>query len=250
MTEPPRIDATGMKLLGRLVEASNATFLAELHGSHVVYKPVAGEAPLWDFPPKTLGRRELAAHRLSRAAGFDVVPPTRWIEDGPLGPGSVQDWVETDGDDLAELVALDEVPDGWFGIVVGLDADDQEVALVHADHPGLRRLALFDVVANNADRKAGHILRVGDRVLGCDHGVSFHAEAKLRTILWGWSGEPLTDEETVLLDRTAQVADRALTGWLDPEEIRACEQRALDLLAAGRFPEPGDAWPVIPWPPI
>lgn len=239
-----------MRLLGRLVEASNATFLAELDGRQVVYKPVAGEAPLWDFPEGSLGRREVAAFELSQAAGFDVVPPTRWIDEAPLGPGSVQDWVEADGEDLADLVGLAEIPDGWFGIVVGLDADDNDVALVHANHPALRRLALFDVVANNADRKAGHIIRAGNRVLGCDHGVSFHAEAKLRTILWGWSGEPLTPGELALLRRTTDVIEDALAPWLAADEVLACRQRVLDLLASGHFPEPGDAWPVIPWPPI
>ncbi|MEL4357118.1 MULTISPECIES: SCO1664 family protein [unclassified Luteococcus] len=240
-----------MRLLGRLVEASNATFLAEEgDGGHVVYKPVAGEAPLWDFPSGTLGRREVAAYELSRAAGFDVVPPTRWADDAPLGPGSVQRWVEADGDDLAALVPVDQVPDGWFGVVLGLDDEDHEVVLVHADHPGLRRLALFDVVANNADRKAGHVIRRGDGVLGCDHGVSFHAEPKLRTILWGWAGEPLTPAETDLLRRTVEVAAQVLDPWLGAREAEACEQRALGLLADGHFPEPGDAWPVIPWPPI
>lgn len=239
-----------MKLLGRLVEASNATFLAERDGAHVVYKPTAGEAPLWDFAEHTLGRREVAAFALSEAAGFDVVPPTHWVDDGPLGPGSVQHWVQAEGDDLADLVPIDELPEGWFGIVVGVDGDDNEVALVHADHPSLRRLALFDVVANNADRKAGHIIRVGERVFGVDHGVSFHAEDKLRTILWGWAGEPLTVEEQALLAETVAVAPEALQPWLAPEEVDACVQRATELLAAGTFPEPGDAWPVIPWPPI
>lgn len=239
-----------MELLGRLVEASNATFLAELDGRHVVYKPTAGEAPLWDFPPQTLGRREVAAHDLSRASGFDVVPPTRWIEDAPLGPGSVQDWVETDGDDLADLVALDEVRDDWFGIVVGVDDDEREVALAHADHPALRRLALFDVLANNADRKAGHILRVGEDVRGVDHGVSFHAEPKLRTILWGWSESPLTAAELALVRTTLDVAADALGPWLSGPEVAACEARARHLLDVGIFPSVGDDWRCIPWPPI
>lgn len=239
-----------MVLVGRLVEASNATFLAELDGCQVVYKPTAGEAPLWDFPSATLGRREVAAFALSDAAGFDCVPPTHWIEDAPAGPGSIQDWIDADGDDLADLVPIDEVPSGWFCIIVGVDADENEVALVHADHPALRRLALFDVVANNADRKAGHIIRRRDEVFGVDHGVSFHAEHKLRTILWGWAGEPLTVEEQALLHETLAVAEQALSPWLMPTEVQACRDRARALLDAGHFPEPGDDWPVIPWPPI
>lgn len=240
----------GLELLGRLTEASNATFLARCGGRHVVYKPTAGEAPLWDFPVHTLGRREVAAFALSDAAGFGCVPPTRWTDEGRFGPGSVQDWVDAVGDDLADLVPLDEVPEGWFGIIVGLDADDNEVALVHADHPALRRLALFDVVANNADRKAGHVIRRGEEVFGVDHGVSFHVEPKLRTILWGWAGEPLDDDERALLERVVEVADEALGPWLSPDEVAACRDRAAAFLARGAFPEPGDDWPVIPWPPI
>lgn len=247
MTDAP---AGTLHLVGRLVEASNATFLGELDGEREVYKPTAGEAPLWDFPSHTLGRREVAAYELSSAAGFDVVPPTRWSEDAPLGPGSLQRWIDAEGDELADLVPIDKVPPGWFGIVVGVDEHDHEVALVHADHPRLRRLALFDVVANNADRKAGHVIRRGEQVYGVDHGVCFHDEPKLRTILWGWSGEELTDEETALLHRTLEVAEEALAPWLSPAEVAATVERAAQLLAEGRFPEPGDAWPVIPWPPI
>ncbi|HSN43933.1 MAG TPA: SCO1664 family protein [Propionibacteriaceae bacterium] len=239
----------GLHLVGRLVEASNATFLVEdSGGKKFVYKPVAGEAPLWDFPTGTLGRREVAAYELSRASGFDVVPSTTWIE-GPLGEGSLQVWVEDSGPELARLVPVDEVPGDWYGIVLGVDAHDREVALIHADHPGLRRLALFDVLVNNADRKAGHILRAGDAVFGCDHGVSFHVDHKLRTILWGWAGDPLTDAEIALL-RSVPGVSQVLEDWLDPPEMDALLTRCEALLQAGIFPAPGDAWPVIPWPPI
>lgn len=246
---PSSTSPEGLRIVGRLVEASNATFLVEdPDGARFVYKPVAGEAPLWDFPAGTLGRREVAAHELSRASGFDVVPVTTWI-DGPLGAGSLQEWVEDTGPELARLVPVDDVPADWYGIVIGLDAHDREVAVVHADHPGLRRLALFDVVINNADRKAGHILLSGESVFGCDHGVSFHAQHKLRTILWGWAGEPLTDAEVALL-RGVRGVSQVLDDWLEPHEVRALVSRCEALLHAGTFPEPGDAWPVIPWPPI
>ena len=104
--------------------------------------------------------------------------------------------------------------------------------------------------AQLGDRKAGHVIRRGEQVYGVDHGVCFHDEPKLRTILWGWSGEELTDEETALLHRTLEVAEEALAPWLSPAEVAATVERAAQLLAEGRFPEPGDAWPVIPWPPI
>lgn len=245
-----------LTLVGRLVMASNATFLAEDEaGDKWVYKPTRGEAPLWDFPTATLGHREIAAHDLSRAAGWDVVPFTCRVE-GQFGSGSGQRWVEEHLDDLADLVTPDQIPDGWHTIVTGVDGDDNDVVLVTADHPLLRRLALFDVVTNNADRKAGHILHVAasqthpEAVLGVDHGLTFNHAPKLRTILWGWAGEPLTDDDVALLTRTLEVSDSALADWLDDDEIDATHARIVRLLEQGSFPEPGDAWPVIPWPPI
>lgn len=270
--------------IGRLVEASNATFVVEdAAGARFVYKPVRGEAPLWDFPTATLGRREVAAWELSHASGFDVVPETRMIAHGPFGAGSLQRWVDVDtievpldadespavseGLDaapdaappmetvpveLVHLMELSEVPDDWFGIVVGADEDDNDLALAHPDDPRLRRLALFDVIANNADRKGAHILAASDgRVLGVDHGVCFHRDDKLRTVLWGFAGETLTPEERELVQRAAEAAlSGVLDRWLSLAEVQATHERALSLLAEGGFPVPGDRWPVIPWPPL
>ncbi|MGA4508723.1 SCO1664 family protein [Propionibacteriaceae bacterium G1746] len=244
-----------LRLVGRLVQASNATFLAEDEaGARFIYKPVAGERPLWDFPDQTLGRREVAARALSEAAGFGVVPPT-WYLDGPAGPGSVQQWVDGSATDLVNLVLADDVPEGWFGIVVGVDEDERDVALVHADAAPLRRLALFDVIANNADRKGAHILHAQagtdepERVLGVDHGLTFHIDDKLRTVLWGWAGEPLTDGEVALVSAAIEHVG-VLGEWLDEAEVVATRLRAELLLEAGTLPEPGDRWPVIPWPPL
>lgn len=255
MTDFPP-EGASLRVLGRLVEASNATFLCELVGAdgtelgHAVYKPTAGEAPLWDFPRHTLGRREVAAYDLSEAAGFGVVPQTTWIEDGPVGPGSLQRWVEADDEELVTLVLRDGAPAGWFPIVAGVDESERPVLLVHADEPGLRRLALFDVLTANADRKGAHVLVSGGRVFGVDHGVCFHTEDKLRTVLWGWAGSPLTDDEVSLVTRAADVASDVLDAWLLPSEVAAVVDRSTALLTAGAFPEPGDRWPVIPWPPL
>ncbi|HQE32306.1 MAG TPA: SCO1664 family protein [Propionibacteriaceae bacterium] len=244
-----------LRPIGRLVEASNATFLCAYDTDegeiHVVYKPTAGEAPLWDFPRYTLAQREVAAYELSLAAGFDVVPPTALLVDGPAGAGSVQLWLDADEvDDLVTLVPHTDVPAGWFPIVSGVDQDEQPVALIHADDSRLRRLALFDVVANNADRKGAHVLLHEGRVFGCDHGVCFNEESKLRTVLWGWAGEPLTEEEAELVQRARTVGAAAIAELLGPDEVAALVTRCQELLDAGRFPEPGDRWPVIPWPPL
>ena len=156
---------------GRLVVASNATLYCSvcLNGvtAACVYKPVAGERPLWDFPDGTLAEREVAAYEVSAATGWLIVPPTVF-RSGPLGPGMVQLWIDTDDEvDIRRLIR-------------GTSSDQ------------LRRIAVFDAVINNADRKGGHLLptRAG-HIYGVDHGVSFHAEPKLRTLLWQWSGRPL-----------------------------------------------------------
>ncbi|GAB3703144.1 SCO1664 family protein [Mariniluteicoccus flavus] len=245
---------TTFRVLGRLVTASNATFLCAVGPDevHWVHKPVAGERPLWDYPDGNLAQREVAAFRLSEAAGFDVVPETLLVE-GPWGPGSLQRWIDSDPEaveGLVDLVPADAAPDGWFPIMEGLDENEREVVVVHADDTRLRRMALFDAVINNSDRKGGHVLVDGDRVWGCDHGVSLGVEPKLRTLLWGWAGEPLTADERGLLERTIETADAALEGLVTAAEIDALHERCAAMLAGGTLPEPNDDWPSVPWPPF
>lgn len=240
-----------LEIVGRLVMATNATFLVASGPDRVaaVYKPVAGGAPLWDFPLGTLGRREVAAYRLSAAAGFGVVPFTDMVS-GPLGRGSVQCWVDATEDDLVDVVHPAEVRADQFPIVSGVDSDEEPVVVVHADDPRLRRLALFDVLVNNADRKGGHIIPRGDIAFGVDHGVCFHEEHKLRTVLWGWAGQPLTHEEVELVEAARDVAREALGVLESDGEVTATIDRADALLADGHFPHPSDLWPAIPWPPM
>jgi len=162
-----------LEIVGRLVQASNTTLLVTVTGdipgrgvitAGAVYKPIRGERPLWDFPGATLAHREVAAHAVSEATGWQIVPPTVFRADGPLGPGMLQLWVAT--------------------------RDDVDVLdLLQSGDPRLRRIALFDAVVNNADRKGGHLLvRPDGLIQGVDHGVTFNIDPKLRTILWGWRG--------------------------------------------------------------
>ncbi|NNG19510.1 SCO1664 family protein [Naumannella sp. ID2617S] len=264
MSEPSfaaRLSGAELTVTGRLVQASNATFLCELTppgGDPMlcVYKPVRGERPLWDFPDGTLAQRELAAYQVSATAGFDLVPETV-IVDGPLGPGSLQRWIEvSDGedgtaelDDPVDLVPAGRVPEGWFEVVEGVDAHDRPVAVVHADDPQLRRMALFDAVINNADRKGAHILRTPNRTWGVDHGLCFHTDPKLRTVLWGWGGEQLTEAERQLVSDAVAVVDE-LGELITPDEVVAYELRCAELLDEGHFPLPRGGWPSIPWPPL
>jgi uncharacterized repeat protein (TIGR03843 family) len=248
------------ELEGRLVDASNTTLRAFLSADGVtvrcVYKPVRGERPLWDFPDGTLAGREVSAYLVSRAAGWRVVPPTV-LRDGPLGPGACQLWIDEpdDGDPLVGFVPARRAPAGWFKIMSARDEDGRAYALAHADDPRLAGLAVFDAVINNADRKGGHVLVPGDdRVYGVDHGVSFHVEDKLRTVLWGWAGGPLPAAQLAVLEelagRLAGELGKALAPHLMPAEIEATAARIRRLRDEASFPLPSEDWPAVPWPPI
>ncbi|MDQ3424131.1 MAG: SCO1664 family protein [Actinomycetota bacterium] len=218
---------------GRLVDASNATLYcaASLDGvtAACVYKPVRGERPLWDFPDGTLAGREVAAYLVSEATGWGVVPPTV-LRTGPFGPGMCQLWVDVD-----EQVDL--------------------VELARSEHTDLRRMAVYDAVVNNADRKGGHLLPTASgRVHGVDHGVCFSVEDKLRTLLWQWRGRPLSGEALDVLGRVRAELEgplaEALGAHLTAAEVRCTTRRVERLLSTGEYPLPSSDWPAIPWPPF
>ncbi|MEN0128745.1 MAG: SCO1664 family protein [Brevundimonas sp.] len=242
-----------LEVVGRIRVASNATFRARIDDVDVVYKPVAGERPLWDFPDGTLAAREVAAYLVSEATGWHLVPRT-WLRDGPLGVGMVQLWQDEDpAQSPVDLVPVRSVPAGCRAVLTGLDGDDRPVALVHEDSPALRRMAVFDAIVNNADRKGGHVLPLADgRRLGVDHGVTFHVEPKLRTVLWGWLGESLDagERDGIARVRAGLDADlgRALAPLLTPDELEALADRCDSLLTDGRFPAHHGDMPAVPWP--
>jgi uncharacterized repeat protein (TIGR03843 family) len=247
---------------GRMVSASNATLYASVRdgarSGACIYKPVSGERPLWDYPRHTLGRREVAAYRVSRATGWDVVPPTVW-RDGPFGEGSVQLWIETDDEapDLVDVIAPDAVGGCWLPVMSAQDGAGEDVVLVHADDPRLARMAVFDAVVDNADRKGGHVLTTAaGHVWGVDHGLSFNVEDKLRTILWGWQGRALPADCLDVLSalaadlREGQSLAGELADLLSADEVAVTRRRVAGLMEAGRFPRPVRGGPVIPWPPF
>jgi uncharacterized repeat protein (TIGR03843 family) len=246
---------------GRIREASNAalycTVAHEGREAACIYKPVAGERPLWDFPDGTLAQREVAAYEVSEATGWGLVPPTV-LRDGPYGEGMCQLWIEASpGAELLALVDAEEPEPGWKAIGFAEVGEGRTALLVHADDERLRRLAVLDAVINNADRKGGHLLpAAGGRLYGIDHGVTFNAENKLRTLLWGWAGEPLTGEAVDVLEglKEALAVSGALTvrlaGLITADEIDATRARVDALLVSGKHPEPSGEWPAIPWPPV
>jgi len=259
-TTSPTAPSGELTLLGRVRSASNATFYAALaqdDGSEleVVYKPIAGERPLWDFPDGKLAYREVAAYLVSELLGWNVVPQT-WLADGPHGPGMVQRWCHADEEQEAvTIVPGTEAPPGWHHVFEGFDARDRVVSLVHEESVPLRRMAVFDAVVNNADRKGGHVLEMPDgHRYGIDHGLTLHREPKLRTVLWGWAGEPLTDEEAAAVARLrdglyGSEADE-LGEYLASWDVDALADRCDRLLAAGTMPEPRGDHRAIPWPPF
>ncbi len=222
-----------IEITGRLVDASNVTLLAEINTddeiAECVYKPVAGERPLWDFPDGTLAGREVATYLVSAATGWRVVPPTV-LRDGPFGSGMVQLWV--DGDPAVDLIEL-----------------------ARSDRAALRRMAVLDAVVNNADRKGGHLIPMPDgHVYGVDHGICFSTEPKLRTLLWRWAGRPLTEEAVEVLSSLSTDLEgdlgAALEEHLTVSEVRQTHRRVAALLRTGKHPEPSGDWPALPWPPI
>ncbi len=249
VADPIGLLRTGeLEIVGRLVDASNATFVCEVTEHcpdpepdlvvRAVYKPVRGERPLDDFPPRTLANREVAAYLLSEATGWSIVPPTV-LREGPLGRGALQLWIDA-------------------------DPSIDPLALLRARDLALRRMAVFDAAVNNADRKVGHLLPVTGRasgaggrepvhVFGVDHGICFAVEPKLRTVLWAWRGEAFTSDEHDVLEHLGDGLwgdlGAALGELLSSAEVRATRARMAELLSTGRFPDPLPDRPAIPWPP-
>ena len=224
-----------------------------------VYKPVSGERPLWDFTDGTLAAREYAACVVSDALGWDVVPPTV-LRDGPAGRGMVQLWLEPDpgSPDPVDVVPEGAVPDrATCTSSTRSTTATEPVSLVHEDTAPLRRMAVFDVVVNNTDRKGGHVLAMADgHRYGVDHGVCFHAEDKLRTVLWGWAGDAALRRgarrlSSARCDRLDGDLRERLEDLLTVREVEATARRvraAAAEAAASRCPAGG--WPSIPWPPF
>lgn len=262
-----------LDVVGQITDSSNIALLCEVTGAavteaaeatgapvHVIYKPVRGERPLWDFPDGTLAGREVATFAVSRAGGWDVVPPTV-LRDGALGQGSAQLWI---GDPFSpsangrpvDLCAPRKVPDGWLSVIDGEVSRGRAVSVIHENRDDVRDVAVLDAVVNNGDRKGSHLQR--DRIgalWGFDHGVTFSSDPKLRTVLWGWAGDPLRDVDVARLEALQGLLDdpdSTLSGELDrllPRgDVRALVRRVTSLLRSRRHPRPSRGWPAIPWP--
>lgn len=226
-----------VSLLGQFTRSSNFTFLVECtleaHSLRAVYKPARGQQPLWDFAAETLPKRETAAYLLCRAIGWDFVPPTVYRTEGlPAGEGSLQ----------------------WF---VEHDPEQHYFTLTEAERASLQPLALFDLLANNADRKGGHILRdEAGKLWAIDHALCFHAETKLRTVIWDFAGQPLGKALLNSLDALnlrlspGQPFLLEISRYLSAAESDSLRERCQKLLADGHFPFPAEDRRAFPWPPV
>jgi hypothetical protein len=234
---------------GRITTASNATLYCRISDGHTVaacvYKPVSGERELWDYPDGTLAEREYATYLVGQATGWDLVPPTV-LRDGPLGTGMVQLWIADDES---------------FDVIGAINA---------GENVALQRIAVFDAVVNNSDRKVSHLLplplpesisgpapgpvdTVPQHIYGIDHGVSFSVEDKLRTVLWQWAGDPIPAAAIAVLsslsDQLVGDLGERLSELLTTREVRAARRRVSRLLRTGTFPLPSTDWPAVPYPP-
>ena len=237
-------------VLGRHPYASNNAYVVqcetETASCRALYKPVAGERALWDFPDTALAAREVAAFAVAEALDLQCIPETVWRDDAPAGPGSLQRWI--DDASIEDVAVLTDYDDSWLHVFEAQLTDGTDVHVVHRDSEELRAIAFLDVLLNNADRKAGHLLRGPDGHLwGVDHGVTFHAEPKLRTVLWGFVGQTIADELlarlSVPLHELPEVAS-----VLNEAELAALQDRMQALLRTRVYPEPSPDWPAVPWP--
>jgi uncharacterized repeat protein (TIGR03843 family) len=215
-----------LRILGRITDASNATLLAEINGTKYVYKPIAGERPLWDFPTGNLAYREYGAYLVSEALGLNLVPTTI-LRDGVYGEGMVQEWCEP-------------------------NPDIDVIEIAQSENPEIRKMTIFDVIINNGDRKFGHILpKTEKKILGCDHGVTFNVENKLRTVLWQWRGTSYTENELSIFKEAIEFSrSGSLEQYITEAEIEAMIHRCQLQIDIGFFPQPSEEWPAIPWPPF
>ena len=221
---------------GQIMWGSNQTLLTKIEYQQIevqaVYKPKEGERPLWDFPTETLAGREVAAYLVSHSLGWDFVPPTAYREDGPMGPGSLQFFVEHD-------------PNYHY-----FNFEDK-------DKNRLRRVALFDALINNTDRKGGHILiDLNERIWLIDHGICFHADPKLRTVVWDFAGQEISGKDAEDLAKFNDMLanddnfQTKLSAYLNEDELDALSQRSSQLISQARYPYPSGKERSYPWPPV
>lgn len=245
-----------IEIQGLIPESSNGALKAVLRKDEeeisVIIKPTTLIRPLWDFPEKDLNNRELATFELSEQLKLNFVPVSIKRNIPKIGDCLIQEWIDEVDNQLIIVRSEGEIPKHYKKVINGYDELNKLVSLAHDDDKELRKIAIFDLIINNADRKGGHILKdKNGKVWIIDHGVTWHQESKLRTILWGWIGEKFENDDLKLLEK-AQIE---ISNWIENrsnllsiEEMKEAINRIEVVLEEGRFPEPSKDWPAIPWP--
>lgn len=257
MTEKKDLLASGIiEIQGLIPESSNGALKAliksEKQEVFVIIKPTALIRPLWDFPELDLNNRELATYELSEKLNLNFVPICIKRVIPEIGECLIQEWIDEVENQLVVVRGSSDIPKNYKKVINGYDELNKLVCLAHDDDKELKKIAIFDLIINNADRKGGHILKdEKGKIWIIDHGVTWHKENKLRTILWGWIGENFSSDDINLLE----LARFEISKWsedgstlLSAEEIKAAMNRIEVVLEQGKFPEPSKDWPAIPWP--
>ena len=245
-----------IEIEGLIPDSSNGALKVLVSNSqqnmHAIIKPEVSIRPLWDFPDMDLNNREYATYLLDRALELNYVPETVIRDVQGIGNSLIQEWVKESENDLIIVKSLEDIPQDYLKVLQGYDELNKLITLAHKDVRDLRNLCLFDLVINNADRKGGHLLLdTNHKMWAIDHGVSWHQESKIRTVLWGWIDIAFNDEDITLLEKAKNV----LQAWKEEDfiylseiEIERALKRVDDLLDINAFPQPGDQWPAVPWP--
>jgi uncharacterized repeat protein (TIGR03843 family) len=245
-----------IEIEGLIPDSSNGALKVLVSNSkqsvEAIIKPEVSIRPLWDFPDLDLNNREYATYLLDRELNLNYVPDTVMRNVEGIGKSLIQEWVTESDNDLIIVKSPEDIPEEYLKVLQGYDELNKLITLAHKNNRDLRNLCLFDLVINNADRKGGHLLMdSANKMWAIDHGVSWHFESKIRTVLWGWIDETFNDQDIALLNN----AKKVIQTWkeeefiyLSKEEIEQAIKRVEGLLKENAFPQPGDQWPAVPWP--
>jgi len=245
-----------IEIEGLIPDSSNGALKVLVSNSkqsvEAIIKPEVSIRPLWDFPDLDLNNREYATYLLDRELNLNYVPDTVMRNVEGIGKSLIQEWVTESDNDLIIVKSPEDIPEEYLKVLQGYDELNKLITLAHKNNRDLRNLCLFDLVINNADRKGGHLLMdSANKMWAIDHGVSWHFESKIRTVLWGWIDETFNDQDIALLNN----AKKVIQTWKDEEfiylskeEIEQAIKRVEGLLKENAFPQPGNQWPAVPWP--
>ena len=245
-----------IEIEGLIPDSSNGALKVLVSNSkqsvEAIIKPEVSIRPLWDFPDLDLNNREYATYLLDRELNLNYVPDTVMRNVEGIGKSLIQEWVTESDNDLIIVKSPEDIPEEYLKVLQGYDELNKLITLAHKNNRDLRNLCLFDLVINNADRKGGHLLiDSANKMWAIDHGVSWHFESKIRTVLWGWIDETFNEQDIALLNNAKKVIQTWKNEefiYLSEEEIEQAIKRVDGLLKENAFPQPGDQWPAVPWP--